>query len=752
MNNLFDGCSSLTSLVLSNLNISSDDFDMSNLFDGCSSLISLVLFNFNISSDDFYMSNLFNGCSSLTSLVLSNFNISSRNILHMDNLLNGSSLISLVLSNFNILSRNILHMDSLFNGCLSLTSLVLSNFNILSNNILHMDSLFNGCSSLISLVLSNFNIISWNIAYMNNWFYGCLSLTSLDLSNFTISLRNIVYMENWFYGSVNLEFINLYNFDDNEIDKIMNYNGPTNVVLCIKTTTDNNIINNLKNKYECLVIDCSEDWKSKQKKIINNNGQIECVDSCTNSPQYKYEYNGYCYESCEYGYLYDDNNNSMNMCKCESEKCSLCSHVALYKGLCTKCNKNYYPKENDTLNVGEYINCYNEQQEGYYLDNNIYKKCYKTCKTCNETGNDEYHKCITCNQNFPFNITKNNYTNCYENSSYKYNSYYENIEELKNILKNEKNETQKSKEEEIKYYDNIIKNIEDIFTSEKYDTSKLDNGEDDYINLEKMKVILTTTENQRNNINNNMTSIDLRDCETLIKNSYNISINETLYMKIIELVQENTKTSKVEYDIYYKLFNTNLIKLNVTACSNSKISIMIPFVIKENIDKFNISSGYYNDICYTTTSENGTDISLNDRRKNYIDENNIVCQEDCKFTKYNSKNYKAECLCSVKESSKSIADMTIDKKKLFENFKNIKNFANFNFLVCYKKLFQIKGIIKNIGSYILMSILFFHIISIIIFRLYQYSLINKKIKDIAFAIEHQSLEKGKKKEIIKNKL
>ena len=134
---------------------------------------------------------------------------------------------------------------------------------------------------------------------MNNWFYGCLSLTSLDLSNFTISLRNIVDMENWFYGSVNLEFINLYNFDDNEIDKIMNYNGAKNVVLCIKTTTDNNIINNLKNKYECLVIDCSEDWKSKQKKIINNNGQIECVDSCTNSPQYKYEYNGYCYESCE---------------------------------------------------------------------------------------------------------------------------------------------------------------------------------------------------------------------------------------------------------------------------------------------------------------------------------------------------------------------------------------------------------------------------------------------------------------------
>ena len=141
---------------------------------------------------------------------------------------------------------------------------------------------------------------------------------------------------------------------------------------------------------------------------------------------------------------------------------------------------------------------------------------------------------------------------------------YNDFEAIKDILKNEGNENQKSKEEEIKYYDNILKNIEDIFTSENYNTSNLDNGYDDYVNIGKMSLTFTTTENQKNNLYNNMTTIDLGECEDLLRYYYNISFNETLYMKINEIAQEDTKASKIEYDIYCKLFNTKLIKLNLT--------------------------------------------------------------------------------------------------------------------------------------------------------------------------------------------
>ena len=109
------------------------------------------------------------------------------------------------------------------------------------------------------------------------------------------------------------------------------------------------------------------------------------------------------------------------------EQCLKCPPVPLMKGLCTKCNINYYPIENDLENIGEYINCYKDP-EGYYLDLNaeLYKKCYYTCKTCEIKGNNLFHNCKLCVNEFPTFINlndSNNYTNCYEECNYYY--YFE---------------------------------------------------------------------------------------------------------------------------------------------------------------------------------------------------------------------------------------------------------------------------------------------------------------------------------------
>ena len=81
----------------------------------------------------------------------------------------------------------------------------------------------------------------------------------------------------------------------------------------------------------------------------------------------------------------------------------------------------------------------------------------------------------------------------------------------------------------------------------------------------------------------------------------------------------------------------------------------------------------------------------------------MICQEDCVFSEYNYNTSTAKCSCKVKESSKSFADMNFNKVKLFENFINIKNIINFNFLVCYKKLFNKEVFSNNIGFYIILS-------------------------------------------------
>ena len=216
------------------------------------------------------------------------------------------------------------------------------------------------------------------------------------------------------------------------------------------------------------------------------------------------------------------------------------------------------------------------------------------------------------------------------------------------------------------------------------------------------------------------------------------------------------KISKIEYDVYCKLFGINLIKLNVTACKNSKILILIPIELNENIDILNSSSNYYNDICYTTTSEDGTDITLKDRKKDFIDKNKTVCQDDCIFSNYNNENKIAECSCKVKEfSSSRISLMKINKTKLLENFKDIKNIVNLSFLICYNKLFIKKGILYNIGSYVILAIIFFHIITIFMLYNKQFPSIKNEIKDIAFSkanskIFVQLVQKHKSRNIILN--
>ena len=157
----------------------------------------------------------------------------------------------------------------------------------------------------------------------------------------------------------------------------------------------------------------------------------------------------------------------------------------------------------------------------------------------------------------------------------------------------------------------------------------------------------------------------------------------------------------------------------------------------------NSKSGYYNDFCYTTTSENGTDITLKDRKSEYT--SIAVCQDDCSFISYNYTIKKAICSCDAKESSSSFAAMKIDKKKLLDNFKNIKNIANVNILKCFKVLFSKKGISKNVGFYIFIPFILFHTATLFVFYLKKLDLPMNKIRHLIFVIKNLNLKKVEKK-------
>ena len=291
-----------------------------------------------------------------------------------------------------------------------------------------MSYMFCFCTKLTSLNLLNFD--TTNVEDISNIFNSCELITSLNLSNFNI--LKITNMNDMFDGCKNLLYLNMKNFDKIILTTTVSIMDmvPDNIFVC----GDIDIISPQirMGDRKCYTIDCSDNWQQIQKRIINNSSNA-CIDSCENDNIYKYEYNGKCYQNCSNGFYVDNNK---KYCKCKVNKCKICTSVALELNRCNKYNDNYYPKENNETNYGEYIECYKEIK-GYYLDINylIFKKCFNTCEECAIEGNSENHNCLICDKNFPFGIKMNNYYNCYNiNCSFYY--YFDNEKNYQCTIEN----------------------------------------------------------------------------------------------------------------------------------------------------------------------------------------------------------------------------------------------------------------------------------------------------------------------------
>ena len=628
---------------------------------------------------------MFEGLDNIIEIDLSNFNTSE--VTRMDYMFSGCSNLKKI--NFgNINTSLVTTMSHLFDNCKKLTSINLSKFD--THSVTDMERMFVNCKSLTSIDASNFD--TKNVENMLDMFGYCDNLITVNISNFnTPKLKNIQGM---FIQCVNLKYLDLHNFDTSSVDIMALLFSDDKSLVYIK-------LNHFKIKGGVYYQNVFNSVSSNLKVCIENGNTINLLQSYVNI-------------NCEDICFKNDIKINLATNSC-IEHCYASDNKFELNNLCYK----ICPNTSFLSSYNEYL-CLDKSSEGsYYFDENknLYKECYNTCKRCNEGGNETNHNCIECNNNFPIELKINNYHNCFNDyCTYFYffdknNNYHctnnngcpvdyplldkreckiSNENKIKEVIKNLNNEI--NKEDEINFYNTILKNVEDIFASKDYVTSKLDNGNDEILEIDKLKIRFTTTENQKNNINSDMITIDIGECESSIRQVYNLS-NKTLYIKMLEIKQEGMKIPKIEYDIYSKLNNENLTKLNLDSCQNNKISLLMPVNNKSNLDKLNSSSDYYNDVCYIATSDSGTDITLNDRKSEYP--SIAICQNDCEFIDYNATTKKAKCSCKAKESSSSFADMKINKNKLLDNFKNIKNIINYKLLKCVQVLFFQKWNIKK---------------------------------------------------------
>ena len=304
-------------------------------------------------------------------------------------------------------------------------------------------------------------------------------------------------------------------------------------------------------------------------------------------------------------------------------------------------------------------------------------------------------------------------------------------EEEKEIINHEKENEEKEKEKEKEKnsceeseiikgncIDKMMGNdqLEDIYKQFKNNILANDyNGEDTVIQTKNVIIQISTAESQKNSSNPNISTIDLGECENILKKEYNISKNESLLIYKLDIKNEDLSSTYVQYEVYYPKAKK---QLNLTFCNGVKIEINVPVNLddksillyeslsKEGYNLFDCNDNFYNDICSTYTSENGTDMTLEDRKNEmfYANGNITLCQSGC--------------------------TINFDKDKIAESFLNTLKNSNFLVLKCYKLAFDLNTLLKNRGRIILTIILLIIIILLLIYIIKDKESINSYIKSI----------------------
>ena len=438
------------------------------------------------------------------------------------------------------------------------------------------------------------------------------------------------------------------------------------------------------------------------------------------------EYNNYAERFTDYG---EDTEDIFNNDKSEYESRILNYYIKLDEDLdinCTEQNCDLcYKSKNDFC-----ISCKNDSFI-YNVNNVTFKKCGPVLNTDEiiEFGIDNSTKIessiinIDTTQMIEFSHINIDNSEKLEIISYTNKVNINEFNSIKctndKILKNEcKNETI------------INKQIKEIYTSIKNNSLTEEyNGNNTIIQTKNVIFQLSTIEDQKKNMNLNISSIDLGICEDILKKEYKIPNEDSLIIFKTDIKNSDLSSTYVQYEIY----NPNTLEqLDLKYCYDIKISINIPVTLNESIialynslnesgyNLFDSNNDFYKDICSTYTSENGTDITLLDRKNEIFGvlDNLSICQVGCRIESYNASCKKSKCICDIQKYN--VTETNINKIDFFSSYLSksfITTLTNSNFLVlkCYKLALSLSTYLKNKGRITMTIIYLLFIISLIMY-------------------------------------
>ena len=574
----------------------------------------------------------------------------------------------------------------LFKNFDSVTEIDLSDFDL--SKITDMSEMFSGCYNLKSIKFND-ECDTSNLLDMRNMFFNCTKLLSMDLSCF--DTEKVTNMDGMFQNAESLLSLDLGDFNTYEL------------------TSMNRMFLNCKSLIYINLIRFSYIQNIENIFSSNIDNLVYCVDKDSNI---------YSFLQNNEKLTFDCNNLCFNggiKILFEEKKCSRqCTGKYKYKigNICFQSDpdkpKYEYYEENEEITHsseleisenGESSN--SNEMEQSDIENN--EKLSDTQKIIEERKNED--EIISRKNEF-------------------FEQYFPDSQQ-KNDIKNK---------------DDIIKNLKEEIISGNINLllSDIINGTKNDIIAEYKDIVyqITTTENQKDNIYNNLSTINLGSCETKLKTIYGIDEKLSLIVLKIDYKMEGLLIPVIGYEVYHPL---NKSKLDLNYCSDTTIKINIPVSIDEDkVYLYDPNSDFYNDDCYAYTTEDGTDIIINDRKNEFIDNNLSLCENNCSFNGYDSDSKKALCECETKIEINLISEIIKEENILSNSFNSSTNSTNLGAMKCVSLLFSKDGLLSNIGSYFLLFTLLFFIVSTIIFYKCGYNMLENNIQEIVSSKSYYS--------------
>ena len=772
---MFDGCSSLVSLNLSAFNTSNVE-TMQFMFNNCSLLFSLDLSNFDTSKVT-NMTNMFNNCPKLQYIYFSHsvdiinelnkniFNYIQTNVticlkIELYDRIENMNFPKNVSSYYHYKDNNDTFCFIENNECpkeynklipeekecvkmCSLDSIYKFEFDnqcyIQCPNGSYVLPSNNQCQkisgSILDVKIKDSISINLEPIYDKNPINITPTISDKQKQNKTNNLEKCINILQKFYNLSNNEIIIRYR------DSIQRQ-GYTNV---IKTLFEFYYISQNGNNIKLNSSICEEAYNCSEISIESL--EFNACESCRKGFYPLYSANNKtfykkCYQDPE-GYFLNNNDQNYHECYQSCETCLTFGDKETHN--CLKCKNNYkFP-----MIINNNYNCYEYCDDFFYIEEKKYyckekpacnasyfkyiedknrcieecskdpeykyqykKRCYKECPQGSQISQDKEYFCeIKCTEEYPYLDIENQI--CIKDCSV--NDLFNKICK-KNYIETINNKTEAKKENlGSKIIKGILNGTLDSILSQILQGSRNNNTNETnnifMIQDDNDYHLISTVGGQLNKANHS--SIDLGQCEKFLRNKSNIKDDEELIMYKIEHNIEGLNIPIIEYTIFTQ---DGKKQLDLSLCDKMNIEYQIPVSIDEdNVAKYNPESEFYNDECNKYKSENGTDMTLYDRKNEYNNNNMAVCEKGCTFKNYNTNTKKAECDCNVKSNIDSdFNNKANNPDELVDKIEgNEKQISNVQVTKCLN--FSWKQIISNSGFYSLLIIIIAYFIVMIIF-------------------------------------